>query len=82
MLWYEIVLGAFLLILAIVIIVAVLGQEGRRTGIAGAISGGAETFLSKNKAKSVSGKLRSLTKVLAIVFLVLVLAVNIILWIR
>ena len=54
MAWYDILIGAALLISAIVIIGIILLQEGRRQGIAGAISGGADTFLSKSKAHSLS----------------------------
>ena len=74
--WYEIVLGVALLLVAIVIIAVILLQEGRRQGIAGAISGGADTFLSKSKAHSLSEKLRSLTKYIAIIFMLLVLAAS------
>ena len=76
MAWYEIILGILLLLAAIVIIGVILLQEGRRQGIAGAIGGGAETFLSKSKAHSVSEKLRRATKYIAIVFVLLVVAVN------
>ena len=76
MLWYEIVLGAVLLLLALVIIAVILLQEGRRQGIAGAISGGADTFLSKSKAHSLSAKLRRLTKYVGILFILAVIAVN------
>jgi preprotein translocase subunit SecG len=76
MAWYEIILGVVLLLTAIVIIGVILLQEGRRQGIAGAISGGAETFLSKSKAHSLSEKLRRITKYIAIIFVLLVIAVN------
>lgn len=68
----EIIVGALILILAIVIIAAILLQEGRRAGINGAISGGADTFLSKNKARSVDAFLARWTKVVTIVFMLLV----------
>ena len=74
MAWYEIILAIALLIFALVIIAVVLLQEGRRSGIAGAISGGADTFLSKNKARTLSAKLQRLTKYIAIVFILLVIA--------
>ena len=74
MAWYEIILAIALLIFALVIIAVVLLQEGRRYGIAGAISGGADTFLSKNKARTLSAKLQRLTKYIAIVFILLVIA--------
>lgn len=72
------ILGSLILILAIAIIVAILLQEGRRGGINGAISGGADTFLSKNKARSVDAFLARWTKYIAIGFFVLILAVNVI----
>ncbi len=78
MMWYELVLGVALLLFAVIIIGIILLQEGRRQGIAGAISGGAETFLSKSKARSVSEKLRRITKYVAIVFILLVVASTVI----
>ena len=68
----EIIVGSLIIILAIVIIAAILLQEGRRAGINGAISGGADTFLSKNKARSVDAFLARWTKVIAIVFMIIV----------
>lgn len=70
----QIIVGAIVLLLSIVIILVVLLQEGRRQGISGAISGGADTFLSKNKARTVDAFLAKWTKVIAIVFFVLVIA--------
>ena len=69
----EIIVGAIVLLLSIVIILVVLLQEGRRQGINGAISGGADTFLSKNKARTVDAFLAKWTKVIAIAFFVLVI---------
>ena len=65
-----ILVNILLALLAIVLIVAVLAQEGTRQGL-GAISGGAETFFGKNKAKSVEGKLEVITKIGATAFIVL-----------
>lgn len=72
MAWYEIVLGIALLLCALLIIAIIILQEGRRSGIAGAISGGADTFLSKNKARTLSAKLQRVTKYVAAIFVVLV----------
>ena len=72
----EIIVGAIVLILSIVFIFVVLLQEGHRQGISGAISGGADTFLSKNKARTVDAFLGKWTKVIAIAFFVLVLLAN------
>ena len=65
----SIILDIVLILVSIVLIAAVLMQQGQRQGL-GAISGGAETFLGKNKAKSMEGKLALATKVSAVVFIV------------
>jgi preprotein translocase subunit SecG len=49
-------------------------QSGESSGL-GAIAGGAETFLGKNKAKSFEGKLALATKVSACVFILMSLIV-------
>ena len=65
-----VVINVFLILSALVLIVSVLMQQGRTQGL-GAISGGAETFLGKKKAKSYEGKLELCTKISAAVFIVL-----------
>ncbi len=72
---YEIILAILLLLLSIAIIVAVLLQEGNQKNM-GVVTGGADTFLSKNKARSVDAFLSRWTKVIAIGFFVLVLVAN------
>ncbi len=64
------IIQVFLIISAIILIVTVLLQQGNTAGL-GAIGGGAETFLGKNKAKSYEGRLELATKVSAAVFVVL-----------
>ena len=75
---WEIILGILMLLVSVVIIAIILLQQGHRAGVNGAISGGADTFLSKNKARTVNAKLARLTKYNAIVFFVLALVANII----
>ena len=75
---WEIILGILMLLVSVVIIAIILLQQGPRAGVNGAISGGADTFLSKNKARTVNAKLARLTKYIAIVFFVLALVANII----
>ncbi|HIU19254.1 MAG TPA: preprotein translocase subunit SecG [Candidatus Limiplasma stercoravium] len=64
------IIGILLMISALVMIVTVLLQSSERTGI-GAVSGAAETFFGKNKARGMEAKLALLTKVCASVFVVL-----------
>ena len=73
----EIILGALLLIASVVLIVVIILQEGNQQGI-GVVSGGADTFFSKNKARSYDAFLSRATKWFAIGFVVIVLALNII----
>ncbi len=54
----------------------VLAQSGKSAGLSGSISGGAETFLSKGKAKSLDAKLAKMTKWFALGFVVLTLVLN------
>lgn len=72
----EYILGALVILVSLIIIVAVLFQQGRRAGINGAISGGADTFLSKNKARTVDAILSRWTKYIAILFFILVIVAN------
>ena len=56
----------------------VLLQSGKSAGLSGAIAGGADTFLSKNKAKTVDAKLAKWTKWVAIAFMLLTLSLSLI----
>lgn len=77
MAWYEILIGIVVILVSLAIIAVVLLQQGRRAGISGAISGGADTFLSKSKARTADAKLSRLTKWIAIAFFVLAIGANV-----
>ena len=64
---------------AVEIIFGIVLQEGHQQSL-GAITGGADTFLSKNKARSMDAFLARWTKFIAIGFFVLVLVINIIMY--
>ena len=55
----------------------VLMQSGKSAGLSGAIAGGAETFLSKGKAKTLDAKLAKATKWYGLVFVVLTLVLTV-----
>ena len=74
----QIILGVILGILSIAITVLVLIQQGSRAGLNGAISGAAETFLSKNKARTADDFFKRLTTIAAIVFFVLAIAATVV----
>ena len=46
----DYVIGALVLLVSIIVVGVVLLQQGHRSGINGAISGAADTFLSKTKS--------------------------------
>ena len=71
----EIVFAIALLIFSVAIILVVLLQEGNQKNM-GVVTGGADSFLSKNKARYVDAFLSRWTKVIAIGFFVLVLVAN------
>ena len=61
------------LLCGLVLIAVVMLQSGQSAGLSGAIAGGVDTFLSKNKAKTWDAKLAKMTQWVAIVFMVLTL---------
>ena len=69
----QLILSIIYFILALALIAVVMLQSGKSAGLSGAIAGGADTFLSKNKAKSADARLARMTKWVAIVFMILTL---------
>ncbi len=76
---FEIVAGIVLLLASIAIIIVVLLQEGSQKNV-GVVTGGADTFLSKNKARSVDAFLSRWTKVIAIGFFLFVIVANVVMY--
>ena len=74
----SIVLTVLQVLSGLAVTVIVLMQSGKSAGLSGAISGGAETFLSKGKVKSLDEKLAKMTKWFALVFVVFTLILNLI----
>ncbi|MBR5094750.1 MAG: preprotein translocase subunit SecG [Oscillospiraceae bacterium] len=72
----NIILTILQVLSGLAVTVIVLAQSGKSAGLSGSISGGAETFLSKGKAKTLDAKLAKLTKWFALGFVVLTLALN------
>lgn len=71
----RIVLLIVFFIVSIALTVIVLMQEGKSAGL-GAIAGAAETYWGKNKGRSMEGLFEKLTRVLAVLFIVLALVLN------
>lgn len=79
---FEIVSSVLLVVSCIFLVIIVLAQHGKSAYLGGAIAGGAaETFLGKSKAKTVDVLLSRYTKVVAVLFVVLTVVVNLASWV-
>ena len=58
---------------ALVLIAVVMLQSGKSAGLSGSIGGVADSFLARNKAKTMDAKLARATKWVGAVFLILTL---------
>ena len=69
------VLTVVFIIICIALTVIILLQEGKSAGL-GAISGAADTYWGKNKGRSMEGALVKATRVVAVLFMVLAIVLN------
>lgn len=70
---WEYIIGAIIIVFSLIIIAVILLQEGRQANL-GAISGASENFFEKGRARTLDAFLAKWTKVLALIFFVLVFA--------
>lgn len=73
----QIVLTVLQVLSGLVVTVIVLMQSGKSSGLSGVIAGGAETFMSKGKAKTWDAKLAKATKWFALLFVLLTLVLTV-----
>ena len=66
------------LIICVAIIAIVVLQSGKNSGLSGALSGSSDTFLSKNKAKTLDARLARATKWFAGAFVIITIILNLI----
>ena len=71
----KMIITIVFVIVCVALVIVVLMQEGKSAGL-GAISGAAETYWGKNKGRSMEGLLVKITKVLAVLFMVLAAVLN------
>ena len=71
-----IILGIVLAVVSVAIIIVIILQEGNQQGI-GVVTGAADSYFSKNKARSIDAFLSLWTKVFAAVFVIFVIALNV-----
>lgn len=58
------------------LMVVVLMQSGKRSGLSGVIAGGMDTFMTKAKARTWDARLARITKWVALGFVLLTLVLN------
>lgn len=71
----RVIVTVLYVLICIALTIVVIMQEGKSAGL-GAISGMAETYWGKNKGRSIEGKLEFATKILAVLFIVISLVLN------
>ena len=74
----EIILTVLQLLSGLAVTLIVLMQSGKSSGLSGVIAGGAETLMSKGKAKTLDAKLAKMTKWFGLAFVLLTLALTVI----
>ena len=67
----RLVLTIVQVVVSLALILTVIFQSGKQAGISGSVSGAADTFFGKNKARSLDAKLEKLTTVTAVCFIIL-----------
>ncbi len=72
---FRVVLTIVFILICVALTVLVLMQEGKSAGL-GSISGAAETYWGKNKGRSMEGLLVKITKVLAVLFMLIAVILN------
>ena len=71
----KLILMIIFLIVCVALTFLVLMQEGKQQGL-GAIGGMADSYWGKNKGRSMEGRLVMITRILAILFMVLSVVLN------
>ena len=74
----EIVLTILEAIASLAMILVVLLQSGKEAGLSGAIAGGSDTYMSKNKKGGMDKTLATATKWIALVWVLLTLSLSLV----
>ena len=74
----EIVLTVLEAIASVAMILVVLLQSGKEAGLSGAIAGGSDTYMSKNKKGGMDKTLATATKWIALVWVLLTLSLSLV----
>ena len=74
----DIVLTVLEAIASLAMILVVLLQSGKEAGLSGAIAGGSDTYMSKNKKGGMDKTLATATKWIALVWVLLTLSLSLV----
>ena len=72
----RVIVTVLYVLICVVLVALVLFQESKTQGLSGTINGVAETYWGKNKGRSMEGALEKGTKILAALFIVLSVVLN------
>lgn len=72
----RVIVTVLYVLICIALVAVVLFQESKTQGLSGTINGVAETYWGKNKGRSMEGALEKGTKILAVLFIVLSVVLN------
>ena len=75
---FEIILTVLEVIASVALIVIVLLQSGKESGLSGALSGNSDTYLAKSKMAGLDKKLAAATKWVALVWILLTLSLSLV----
>ena len=73
----KIIFTVLEVIASVVLILVVLMQSGKQSGLSGALAGNSDSYMSKNKAAGLDKKLAAATKWIALVWIALTLLIGI-----
>ena len=72
----RVIVTILYVLICLALVAVVLFQESKTQGLSGSINGIAETYWGKNKGRSMEGTLEKSTKILAALFIVLSVVLN------
>ena len=64
-------------IVSVIMIIVVCLQEGKSAGLSSSISGGSDTYWSRNKGRSKEGRLEKITIIVTVIFFVAAILLNV-----
>lgn len=72
----QVICTIIYLLVCIGLVVVVMFQNSKDSGLSAALTGSTNSYWSQNKGRSKEGKLRKITVILAVIFFVLTVVLN------